>query len=173
MKWRGGVTLHYDRLPCAIHLNDRDAASAYASLLTQLIEARTVEYGELTFFGDTRFDAGGKRMRRILDRAGQSIFRSRLQVPVDVYEGPAMNHSFHEMVIGHGRCLSTVLLSRKAESIPEAGYTADYHRAQFLATQMAYEQRSRLVVALTVKDLEPASLASLDEFFKAVATRLK
>ena len=72
----------------------------------------------------------------------QEIFRSRLRVPVDIYEGPAMNHSFHEMTIGHGRCLSTVLLSRKAESIPEAGYTADYHRAQFLATQIAYLRRA-------------------------------
>lgn len=173
IKWRGGVTLHYDRLPCGVELNDRDAASAYASLLVQLLSARSVEYGELTFFGDTRFDGRGKRVRRILDRAGQAIFRSGLHVPVDIYEGPAMNHSYHEMVIGHGRCLSTVLLSRKAESIPEAGYTADYHRAQFLATQMAYERRSRLVVAITVKDLESASLHSLDEFFRAVASRLR
>jgi glucose-6-phosphate isomerase len=172
IKWRGGVTLHYDRLPCGVNLNDRDAASAYASLLTQLLDAGSIEYGELTFFGDTRYDPRGKRLRRILDRAGQSVFRSRLKIPVDIYEGPAMNHSYHEMVIGHGRCLSTVLLSRKPESIPEAGYTADYHRAQFLATQMAYERRSRLVVAISVKDLESASLASLEEFFKAVASRL-
>lgn len=173
IKWRGGVILHFDRLPCGIELNDRDAASAYASLLKQLVEARFVEYGELTFFGDTRFDIRGRRLRRVLDRAGQAIFRSRLQVPVDIYEGPAMNHSYHEMVIGHGRCLSTVLISRKPETIPEAGHTADYHRAQFLATQMAYERKSRLVVAITVKDLEPASLHSLDEFFRSVATRLR
>lgn len=172
IKWRGGVTLHYDCLPCGVNLNDRDAASAYVSLLTQLLDAGSIEYGELTFFGDTRYDPRGKRLRRILDRAGQSVFRSRLMIPVDIYEGPAMNHSYHEMVIGHGRCLSTVLLSRKPESIPEAGYTADYHRAQFLATQMAYERRSRLVVAISVKDLESASLASLEEFFKAVAARL-
>ncbi len=170
--WRGGVTLHYDRLPCGIDLGDRDAASAYASLLTQLLAAATIEYGELTFFGDTRFDPRGRRVRRILDRAGQAVFRTRLKLPVDVYEGPAMNHSYHEMVIGHGRCLSTVLLSRKPDSIPEAGYTADYHRAQFLATQMAYERRRRLVVAITTKDLESSSLDSLDEFFKAVASRL-
>lgn len=173
IKWRGGVVLHYDRLPCGIELNDRDAASAYASLLMQMLDARTIEYGELTFFGDTRFDARGRRMRRVLERAGQSIYRSGLRTPVDIYEGPAMNHSYHEMVIGHGRCLSTVLLSRKAESISEIGYTADYHRAQFLATQMAYERKSRLVVAITVKDMESASLDSLEEFFRAVATRLR
>lgn len=172
IKWRGGVVLHYDRLPCGVVLNDRDAASAYASLLVQLFDARSIEYGELTFFGDTRFDPRGKRMRRILDRAGQAIFRSALRAPADVYEGPAMNHSYHEMVIGHGKCLSTVLLSRKPEAIAEAGYTADYHRAQFLATQMAYERKSRLVVAITVKDMEPASLSSLEEFFRAVASRL-
>jgi hypothetical protein len=94
-------------------------------------------------------------------------------MPADVYEGPAMNHSYHEMVIGHGRCLSTVLLSEKAESMPEAGYKADYHRAQFLATQMALEQRGRLVVSITLRDLSEASLKALDEFFRQAAAQLK
>jgi hypothetical protein len=84
-----------------------------------------------------------------------------------------MNHSYHEMVIGHGRCLSTVLLSEKAEAIPEAGYKADYHRAQFLATQMALEQRGRLVVSITLRDLSEASLKALDEFFRQAAAQLK
>jgi hypothetical protein len=94
-------------------------------------------------------------------------------MPVDLYEGPAMNHSYHEMIIGHGRCFSTVLLSEKAAKIPEAKYTADYHRAQFLATQMALEQRGRIVVALTLKSLEEPALDALDAFFGEVARCLR
>lgn len=173
MKWRGGVAFHYDRLPCAIELNDRDAAGALASLLRQLSDARAIEYGELTLFGDTRYSRQGRKARLVLDRAADLVFRGRLKMPADVYEGPAMNHSYHEMIIGHGRCLSIVLLPEKAASIPEAGYTADYHRAQFLATQMALERRGRLVVAVTLRDLEDGSLKALDEYFRQVAARLK
>ena len=84
-----------------------------------------------------------------------------------------MNHSYHEMVIGHGRCFSTVLLSERAAAIPQAGYTADYHRAQFLATQMALAERKRPVVSIVVRDLEENSLAALDEFFRQAARYLK
>jgi glucose-6-phosphate isomerase len=170
-KWRGGVTLHYDRLP-----GDVDGATApaiYAALLCRLAAARAVTYGELTFFGDMRYSPRGRAMRTVLHRAGETLFRSRLKMPVDVYEGPAMNHSYHEMIIGHGGCFSTVLLSEKAERLPAAGYTADYHKAQFLATQMALAERGRAVVAITVKDLEPATLAALDEFFRQAATQTK
>lgn len=173
IKWRGGVTLHYDRLPCGFELRDRDAASAYGALLQQLADARTIEYGELTAFADMRFDKRGQALRKALDKAAATIFRDRLKLPVDVYEGPAMNHSYHEMIIGHGRCLSTVLLPLKPESIPDAGYTADYHRAQFLATQMALEQRARLVVSITIKDTSEASLRALSEFFQATAASLR
>lgn len=173
IKWRGGVTLHYDRLPCGFELHDRNAASAYAALLQQLADARTIEYGELTAFGDLRFDKRGQSLRKVLDKAAASIFRDGLKMPADVYEGPAMNHSYHEMIIGHGHCLTTVLLSLKPESIPEAGHTADYHRAQFLATQMALEQRARLVVAITIKDTSEASLRALGEFFQASAASLR
>jgi len=172
-RWRGGVVLHYDRLPCGFEMKARDAASAYAALLGQLAEAGVVEYGELTFFGDTRYHAPGRKLRQTLERAAALVFRDGLKMPADVYEGPAMNHSYHEMVIGHGRCLSTVLLSEKAESMPEAGYKADYHRAQFLATQMALEQRGRLVVSITLRDLSEASLKALDEFFRQAAAQLK
>ena len=172
VKWRGGVTLHYDRMPCGVEAGPRDAATAFASFLKQLSDCRLVEYGELTFFGDTRYSPGGKAIRKILDRAAAGVFRARLKMPCDVYEGPAMNHSYHEMIIGHGRCLSTVILPWKAESIPEAAYTADYHRAQFLATQMALEQRVRLVLAITIKDLSGASLKALAEFFHAAALQL-
>jgi hypothetical protein len=77
------------------------------------------------------------------------------------------------MVIGHGRALSTVLLSEKADRIAAAGYTADYHRAQFLATQMALAERGRFVVAITVKDLETATLAALDDFFHQTSILLR
>jgi transaldolase/glucose-6-phosphate isomerase len=173
IKWRGGVTLHYDRLPCGFEMQDRNAAGAYAALLQQLSDAGTIEYGELSAFADTRFDKRGQGLRKVMDKAAGAIFRDRLRVPVDVYEGPAMNHSYHEMIIGHGRCLSTVLLPLKAESIPEAGHTAGYHRAQFLATQMALEQRARLVVSITIKDTSEASLRALEEFFQAAAASLR
>ena len=110
------------------------APEIYAAILRGLTAAREVEYAELTFFGDTRYSARGRALRTRLNRAAESLFRSRLKMPVDVYEGPAMNHSYHEMIIGHGKCFSTVLISDAYEEIPSIGYTADYHRAQFLAT---------------------------------------
>lgn len=173
VKWRGGVTLHYDRMPCGVEAGGRDAAAAYASILKQFAAAGVVSYGELTLFGDTRYSAPGKAARRVLDKAAAEVFRGRLKMACDVYEGPAMNHSYHEMIIGRGRCFSTVILPLKAEGVEECGATADYHRAQFLATQMALEERVRLVVAVTVKDLGAASLSALEEFFKAVARRLR
>ncbi len=172
-RWRGNVVLHYDRLA----LGDIDASgpapAAYAAILGRLFSERAAEYGELTFFGDTRYSRRGKAMRAVLDRAAEKLFRNRLHAPVDVYEGPAMNHSYHEMIIGHGKCLSTVLLSETADELPEAGYTADYHRAQFLATQMALAERKRAVVAITVKDLGERSLNALDEFFQQTIRRLE
>jgi len=173
VKWRGGITLYYDRLPEEMVPEGKDAATIYASLLRQAIATRGIEYCELTFFGDTRFSPRGQALRKLLDRAAESVVRSRLKMPADVYEGPAMNHSYHEMIIGHGRCFSTVLLSEKAEKVAPVAYPADYHRAQFLATQTALAQRGRCVVSLTLRDLEPATLASLDEFFGQVATALK
>jgi glucose-6-phosphate isomerase len=170
--WRGRVSLRYDRLPDGPPMN-ATAPQIYAALLGGRAAARSVEYGELTFFGDLRYSHRGKAVRTVLDRAGERLFRSRLKMPVDVYEGPAMNHSYHEMVIGHGRCFSTILISGKAESIPEARYTADYHRAQFLATQMALAQRGRDVVSITLKDLEEPTLAALDEFFRQAARHLE
>jgi hypothetical protein len=87
-------------------------------------------------------------------------------MPADVYEGPAMNHSYHEMIIGCGKCFSTILIATPDK-------TADYHGAQFLATQMALAERGRAVVSLTLRDLENPTLAALDEFFKQAATHLK
>jgi hypothetical protein len=101
------------------------------------------------------------------------VFRAPMKMPVDVYEGPAMNHSYHEMIIGHGRCLSTVLLAEKGEKIAAANYTANYHKAQFLATQMALSERGRAVVAIVLKDLEQPSLDALQRFFAEAAKVLK
>ncbi len=144
----------------------------YANAIKALTGTRKVEYAELTFFGDLRYTDEGKAMRKLLDRAADLVFRSRLQMPVDIYEGPAMNHSYHEMIIGHGKCLSTVILSEKQAHFAAAGYEPDYHMAQFLATRMALERKGRNVIALLVKDLSEESLATLGEFFAEAAEQL-
>ena len=97
------------------------------------------------------------------------LFRERLKVPVDVYEGPAMNHSYHEMIIGHGKCFSTVLISDAVDEIREIGYTSGYHRAQFIGTWMALAQRRRPVVAIALRDQDDATFKALDEFFQQAA----
>ncbi len=172
LKWRGGVTLHLDYVEGTAW--DRvSAPEAYGLLLKSMADNHEVQYGELTYFGDMRYSVQGRAMRKTLDRAAENVFRAALKMPVDVYEGPAMNHSYHEMVIGHGKCLSTVLLSDKGERIPAADYSPDYHRAQFLATQMALAERKRAVVAITVRDLEEPSLAALEGFFKEAARVVK
>ncbi|MEO8657598.1 MAG: hypothetical protein ABI693_03970 [Bryobacteraceae bacterium] len=172
LKWRGGVTLYLDRVK-DLAWDGITAPEAYALLLKSMAEAREIEYGELTFFGDMRYSATGRAVRKVLDHAAESVFRAPLKMPVDVYEGPAMNHSYHEMIIGHGRCFSTVLLAEKGEKLPAADYTPDYHRAQFLATQMALQERGRAVVAIVLKDLEAGTLVALDSFFREAAKVLK
>lgn len=172
-KFRNAVTLHYAHLPQEIALPAGDAPGIYAALLKQLCAERTIEYGELTFFGDMRYSAGGRAVRKVLDQAADRVYRALLRIPVDVYEGPAMNHSYHEMVIGHGRALSTIVISEKSEKLPAADYTAEYHRAQYLATQMALSERGRFVVSLSLRDLEESSLEALNEFFHQVAAHLK
>lgn len=173
-KWRGSVTLRWDRLNGVDIAPNATAPAVYAGLLKSHFDSRQAEYAELSFFGDTRYALGGRSVRTALDRAADLVFRaSRLHAPVDVYEGPAMNHSYHEMIIGHGRCFSTVLLSEAGETIPAAGYTPAYHRAQFLATQIALAERRRPVVSITLKNLDERSLAALAEFFAQSAKHLK
>src|SRR5439155_245129 len=147
-KWRGGITLHYDHMAPLVKNPKATAPEIYAALLGSLSADRRVEYGELTFFGDMRYSPQGRAMRHVLNRAGDLLFRSRLKMPVDIHEGPAMNHSYHEMIIGHGRCFSTVLMSEKPQAMREIGYTADYHAAQFQATQLALAERGRPVVSI-------------------------
>ncbi len=171
--WRGAITLRFDRLCLSDEGCGADAPEMYARFLERLATSRKIDYGDLTFFGDTRYSPAGRRVRRCLERAAETVFRARLKMPVDVYEGPAVNHSYHEMIIGRGRCFSTVLISEKPEQIPAAGYTADYHRAQFLATQMALQEKDRPVVALTLRDLTESTVERLDDFFRQVANALK
>jgi len=173
--WRRRLTLYYDTISDGSGFEEvpQDAAATYAGLLANLFGSRTVDYGELTFFGDLRYAARGRAMHDVLHRAAERVFRRGLRAPVDVYEGPAMNHSYHEMIIGHGRCFSTVLLSHKQDSMPSIAYDAEYHVAQFLATRMALAERQRPVVAIVINDLSDASLRAADEFFEAVAARLK
>jgi glucose-6-phosphate isomerase len=174
VRYRGGISFHFPH--CRKYAGSGAKASApeaYASIIRALAGAGAIDTAELTFFGDTRYSDAGRKIRRVLERAADTLFRARLKMPVDVYEGPAMNHSYHEMIIGHGGCLSTVLLSEDSVEIPEIGYTADYHETQFLATQLALADRGRAVVAILVKDLSDATLSSLGEFFAQTASRLK
>jgi glucose-6-phosphate isomerase len=163
--WRGALHLFYDRI--GLDPDSAEAPAIYASLIRQLAASRRIEYAELTFFGDTRYCPRGRIVRKSLDRAAERLFRSRLCMPVDVYEGPAMNHSYHEMIIGHGKCFSTVLFSEKQEQ------DAGYHWAQFLSTKLALEERGRPVVAIVLKDLSEKSLAALDEFFRQAGNCVK
>jgi glucose-6-phosphate isomerase len=174
--WRGRLTLRWDRLPADIEPVGREAAhgaapALYASLLRRFTSdsagrGRLCDYAELTFFGDMRYSPRGRAVRAVLDRAAESLFRAACKVPVDVYEGPAMNHSYHEMIIGYGKCFSTILIADPDEP-------ADYHCAQFLATQMALQERGRAVVSITLRDLEEGSLRALDEFFRQAATHMR
>jgi glucose-6-phosphate isomerase len=164
--WRGRVTLRWDRLPQTINAEGTTAPALYGSLVKHFTGDRQATYGELTFFGDTRYSARGRAVRAVMDRAAERLFHGRLKMPADVYEGPAMNHSYHEMIIGHGGCFSTIVVA-------ESGEKADYHRAQYLATQMALAERGRPVVSITLRNLEDRSLSALDEFFRQAATQVR
>ena len=179
----GGLILYYDSLVAAGLLPPEDlprprsaAAEIFARAIQKLHEEKKVEYAELTFYGDTRYRAEGRRLRALLETAAAAAFGACLGMWADVYEGPAMNHSYHEMIIGHGRCFSTVLLTRRQAALPAIGNAlwarADYHQAQWLATKLALERRGRAVVAITFPDLGAASQRALAAFFRQVARRL-
>jgi len=180
IRWARGLSVGFDSLVDlglldveSLSNGNRNAVAVYAAALDALEAQGKISYGELTFFGDTRYDEDGKKLLAVLKKAGGSLFRSQLKMPVDVYEGPAMNHSFHEMIIGYGRGFSTVILSEKQSSIRKVAYRSDYHRAQWLATEAALADRGRAVVTLTVRDLSERSLEPLAEFFKEAARRIK
>jgi glucose-6-phosphate isomerase len=139
-----------------------------------LLKARRkgASYAELTFFGDLRYQENGPAVRRLLDTSADRVFRSPFKMPVDVYEGPAMNHSYHEMNIGHGGGFSVLVTSSRQATFPAAKQTPDYHKAQFVATKTALERRGRAVVPLLIRDLERDSLESLERFFREVASLL-
>jgi glucose-6-phosphate isomerase len=169
--WRRRLSLYFDGVEADSSAGD--AAATYAAVLRKLAAEHRVEYGEVTFYGDTRFDPAGRALRAILERAASRVFRRALTLPVDVYEGPAVNHSYHEMIIGHGRCISTVLVSAVHRPIATIGYTADYHLCQFLATKLALMERRRPVIAIVLKDLTAATREAVDAFFVAVAQHLR
>ena len=112
---------------------------------------REIEYGELTYLGISATPRKGTLCALPWNAPRDRIFRSRLKMPVDIYEGPAMNHSYHEMIIGHGKCFSIVMIAEKQAHFPLAHYEPDYHMAQFLATRMALERRGRHVVAVPIR----------------------
>ncbi len=171
--FRGEMVLHYDRLDLNFEPDGMDAPQLYAAILRSLAADRRMEYGDLTFFGDTRYSSAGVAVRRILDHAAEGLFERRMNMPADVHEGPAVNHSCHEMILGHGRCFSTVLLSEAQAQLAAARYGPDYHVAQFLATQIALAERGRPVVAITLRNLKEAGLRALEEFFHRAAASLK
>lgn len=160
------LTLHYDRLGLEIAPGALSAPQLYAAFLRSLVQQGTVRYGELAFFGDTRYSRPGAALRKRLCRAAEELFGARLKMPADVSEGPAA-------LLGRGRCFSTVLLSAKQEQAPAARHSADYHVAQFLAAQAALAERNRPLVAIVLKDLEESALNAAGEFFHRAASALK
>jgi hypothetical protein len=173
VSFRGELTLHYDRLKLNFNPAGMDAPQLYAAILRSLASRRNIEYGDLTFFGDTRYSPAGGALRRILDHAADALFERRLNMPADVQEGPAATHACHETILGHGRSFSTLLLSEAQETLAAARYAPDYHVAQFLAAQVALEERGRAAVAITLRNLEEAGLRALEEFFHRAAACLK
>lgn len=179
LKWRGGLTVNFEALrklgligDDELQAENGNAAAVYAAALDRLVREGTVRYGELTYFGDSRYHRPGKMLRRVLDASADRVFRSRLKMPADVYEGPAMNHSYHEMIIGHGGALSTIVLSDRQDTFKRLDYDPDYHRAQWLATVLALLERGRPVIPLTIRDTSESSRTNLREFFAEVTRRL-
>jgi glucose-6-phosphate isomerase len=158
-RWHGVVSL--------------ETPESLANAIRYSADSNKISYGELTFFGDMRYSEEGKLMRKAIENAAQRIFRVKLKMVADVYEGPAMNHSYHEMIIGHGQCFSIILLSEQQTRFSTANYDPDYHMAQFLATKLALERKGRVVRAILVKDLAPESIKVLEEFFSEAAALLE
>jgi glucose-6-phosphate isomerase len=180
LNWMGGLSVDFGPLVRLGLLSEEDIRAShsnptevYAKAVESLRQIGAISYGELTYFGDTRYQKSGRLLLKTLDEAAELLFLSRLKMPVDVYEGPAMNHSYHEMIIGFGRGFSTVAIAEQHVSIPSLGYQADYHRAQWLATLKALEDRNRAVVALTIKDSSEKSIKTLKAFFAETAKRVR
>ncbi|MCG8650192.1 MAG: hypothetical protein MI861_10175, partial [Pirellulales bacterium] len=118
LKWVGGLAIDFTLLLEAGLIQKQDleaghsnAPSVLAQTLEKLRDQDAVTYAELTYFGDTRYQPAGPRILRALESGADTLFRSKLKMPVDLYEGPAMNHSYHEMIIGYGRGFSIVVLT--------------------------------------------------------------
>ena len=180
LKWMGGLSIDFSLLvetgfarPEHLQTENGNAPAVYAEVLQEARASGRSTYGELTFFGDTRYHPPGRRLLRTLDAAADAVFRSRLRMPCDVYEGPAMNHSYHETIIGYGRGFSTVLLTEEDYPLRRIDYSSDYHRAQWLATQRALADRGRAVAGMLIRDLSDSSAETVREFFREVSRRLR
>ena len=85
-----------------------------------------------------------------------------------------MNHSYHEMVIGQAALLDGSLLSKKQAFDP--AHRLHVRRSTWRSssrTTLALARRRRPVVAILLNDLTRASRTAADDFFSAVADRLK
>lgn len=169
----GEITLYHHHIPFENGGQPANAAQICAGILRRMAAERRIEYAELTFFGDTRYSQSAKAVRKVLERSAERVFGARLKMPADIYEGPAVNHSYHEMIIGHGKCFSTLLVSMRQQEFAAARANGDYHLAQYLGTIEALANRGRPVLAITLEDLGPDSLRTLDEFFRRVAALLR
>ncbi len=173
VKHRNCVTLYYDTVDIDLDTGVLDAPATYATIVKTLVAGEHIDYAELAFFGDTRYSQRGRSLLKALHRSAERLYRSRLKMPADVYEGPATDHSDQKTVADAGRSLSTLILSEKQERLARVDYTAQHHLAQFVATRLALAGRGRAVLVLTIKDLEEPSLTSLEDFFRQAATSLK
>jgi hypothetical protein len=171
IRWRGGVTLHFDRFRVAAPMEGRDAAAAWAALARQLAEAGVARCGALVCLADACLSREGRKLRRVLERAAEEVFLEGLGIPGTVYEMPGESRGWLERAAGRGDCYSTLVAVRGPAPADSPG--ADYPRARLLATLEALEQRARPVVAVTLKDFSSASVEALAEFFASAAQRLK
>jgi hypothetical protein len=132
--------------------------------LARAIRASDPDYGEIVFFGDMRYSADGRAMRKVMETAAQRIFRVKLKAPADIGEWP-------EAAID-ARRFSILLVSREQARFTTAGFEPDAHIMQILAAKSRLEQRRRAVRAILVNDLSSESLEGLEEFFTETAALL-
>lgn len=170
---RDSLKLFWHLLEMDIDTKGMDAPMLYAAFVKQLTTSRSVDQAELTYFGDTRYSSRGKALLKALHRSAERVYRSRLKMAVDVCEGPVMSATCLASNLKRRNCFATLILSEKIEKLAAAGHNANYHVAQFLATQRLLADRGSPSVVITLKDLEEPSIASLEDFFRQVATSLR
>ncbi len=170
---RDSLRLFWHLLKFDVDATGLDAPAVYAAVLKHLLSNGSIDQAEFTFFGDTLYAPRGKAMLKALHRSAERVFRSRLKMAVDIREGPAMSAARLATSRKRGTCLTTLLLSEKAEKVAGAGHNANCHVAQFLATQRVLADRGYPVMAIILKDLEEPSITALEDFFRQVATSFR